>query len=214
YVILTTGLLGIAAAANAQKADKYLYKGNELYRKQEFERSSELYKQALTADPKSPIANFNQGNALFRQQKFDDAKQSFDEVIQNTTDKGSKEQAYYNKGVAAIKQNKLEESIDAWKNALKLDPTDQEARENLQKALRELKKQQQQQNKKNKDQKKQQQQQKQQQDQQQQQPPPQSKLSKQRVEQLLKALQQKEKEVQDRLQKEKVASPRRPEKDW
>lgn len=203
-------MLGIAAAANAQKADKYLYKGNELYKKQEFEKSSEQYKQALTADPKSPIANFNQGNSLFRQQKFDDAKQSFDEVIDNTTDKSTKEQAYYNKGVAAIKQNKLEESVDAWKNALKLDPADQEARENLQKALRELKKkqQQQQQNKKNKDQKKDQQ------NQQQQQPPPQSKLSKQRVEQLLKALQQKEKEVQDRLQKEKVASPRRPEKDW
>jgi Ca-activated chloride channel homolog len=201
----------IAAAANAQKAEKYLYKGNELYKKQEFEKSLEQYKQALTADPKSPIANFNQGNALFRQQKFDDAKQSFDEVIENAPDKGSKEQAYYNKGVASIKQNKLEESIDAWKNALKLDPTDQQARENLQKALRELKKQQQQQqqqNKKNKDE------QKQQQKDQQQQPPPQSKLSKQRVEQLLKALQQKEKEVQDRLQKEKVASPRRPEKDW
>jgi len=207
-------LLCVAAAADAQKADKYLYKGNELYKKQEFEKSSEQYKQALTADPKSPIANFNQGNSLFRQQKFDEAKQSFDDVINNTTDNATKEQAYYNKGVAAIKQNKLEESVDAWKNALKLDPTDQEARENLQKALRELKKkqQQQQQNKKNKDQKKDQQ--KQQQDQQQQQPPPQSKLSKQRVEQLLKALQQKEKEVQDRLQKEKVASPRRPEKDW
>jgi tetratricopeptide (TPR) repeat protein len=206
--------MAVAAAASAQKTDRYLYKGNELYKKQEFEKSLEQYKQALNADPKSPIANFNQGNALFRQQKFDDATQSFNQVIENAPDNPSKEQAYYNKGVTAIKQNKLEESVDAWKNALRLDPTDQQARENLQKALRELKKQQQQQqqNKQNKDQQKQQQ--KNQQDQQQQQPPPQSKLSKQRVEQLLKALQQKEKEVQDRLQKEKVAAPRRPDKDW
>ena len=162
-IILSCGLMGMAAAANAQKADKYLYKGNELYKKQEFDKSLEQYKQALTADPKSPIANFNQGNAFFRQQKFDDATQSFNEVIENAPDNASKEQAYYNKGVASIKQNKLEESIDAWKNALKLNPNDQQARENLQKALRELKKKQQQQqqqkNNKNKDQQKQQQQQ-------------------------------------------------------
>ena len=140
---------------HAQKADRYLYKGNELYRKQEFEKSLEQYKQALTADPKSPVASYNQGNAQFRQQKFEDAAQSFNNTIENASDNATKQQGYYNKGVAMIKQNKLEESIDAWKNALKLDPADQQARENLQKALRELKKkQQQQQQQKKKDNKK------------------------------------------------------------
>ena len=44
-----------------------------------------------------------------------------------------------NQGVALMKQKKLEESINAWKNALKLDPNDLDARDNLQKALQELK---------------------------------------------------------------------------
>ncbi|HEY0678597.1 MAG TPA: tetratricopeptide repeat protein [Chitinophagaceae bacterium] len=196
-------------AANAQQADKYLYKGNEFYRKGEFDKSLEQYQQALKVDPKSTIATFNQGNAQFRKKNLDEAVQSFSNTIETAADKGMKQQGYYNQGVAYIKQSKLEESIDSWKNALKLDPTDSLARENLQKALSELKKkqdQQKQQQKKNKDQ--------QQQEKDKQQPPPQSKLSKQRVEQLLKALQQKEKEVQDRLQKEKVASPRKPDKDW
>jgi Ca-activated chloride channel homolog len=202
-----------ALPAAAQKVDQYVYRGNELYKKHEYEKSLEQYRQALTQDPKNPIAGFNQGNAQFRQQQLDQSVQSFDNVINNTTDKNVQQQAWYNKGVALKKGNKLEESIEAWKEALKLNPDDQLARENLQKALRELKqkqdqqKQQQQQKKdKNKD--------KQEKQNQQQQPPPQSKLSKQRVEQLLRALQQKEKEVQDRLQKEKVASPRRPDKDW
>lgn len=207
------GLVAVCSGAAAQKADKFLYKGNELYKKQEYDKSLEQYKQATTADPKNPVANFNQGNAQFRKQQMEDAMQSYDNVITSTDDKKAQQQAYYNKGVSLIKQNKLEESIEAWKNAVKLDPADTQARENLQKALREKKKQdqqkQQQQNKKNKKQENKEQEK----NKDQQQPPPQSKLSKQRVEQLLKALQQKEKEVQDRLQKSKP-SPRNPEKDW
>ena len=201
----------IALPAAAQKADKYVYRGNELYKKHEFEKSLEQYRQALTQDHKNPVAGFNQGNAQFRQQQLDQSVQSFDNVINNSTDKNVQQQAWYNKGVALKKGNKLEESIEAWKQALKMNPNDQLARENLQKALRELRQKQEQQ-KQQQQQKKDQNKQQQKKDQQQ--PPPQSKLSKQRVEQLLKALQQKEKEVQERLQKEKVASPKKPEKDW
>lgn len=197
-----------------QQADRYLYKGNELYKKKEYEKSLEQYKQALTQDPKNPVAGFNQGNAQFRQQQMDQATQSFDNVISNSSDKATQQQAFYNKGVALVKQNKLEESIDAWKEALKRDPNDKLARENLQKALRELKKKQEQQKQQQEQQKKNQEQNKKEKKEQQQQPPPQSRLSRQRVEQLLKALQQKEKEVQDRLNKEKQSSPRRPDKDW
>lgn len=208
------GLAAIGSNAAAQKADKFLYKGNELYKKQEYDKSLEQYRQATTADPKNPVANFNQGNALFRKQQMDEAMQSYDKVIANTTDKKAQQQAYYNKGVSLIKQNKLEESIEAWKNAVKLDPADAEARDNLQKALREKKKQEQQQQQQQKDKKdKKQENKEQEKNKEQQQPPPQSKLSKQRVEQLLKALQQKEKEVQDKLQKGRPA-PRNPEKDW
>jgi Ca-activated chloride channel homolog len=212
-ILSICGLCFLCASGFAQQADKYIHKGNEFYKQREYDKSLEQYKQALTTNPKNTTAVYNQGNAQFRQNKFDEALESFNSAIDNSGDKKMQQAGHYNKGVALMKQSKLEESIDAWKNALKLDPEDQQARENLQKALRELKKKQEQQkqqqkkDKKDKDKKKEQ-------DQDQQQQPPPSKLSKQRVEQLLKALQQKEKEVQDRLQKEKVASPRNPEKDW
>ena len=51
-----------------------------------------------------------------------------------------KGKAYYNKGVVLSRSKKLEESIEAYKNALRQNPDDKEARENLQKALLELKK--------------------------------------------------------------------------
>jgi Ca-activated chloride channel homolog len=192
----------------AQKEKPDIYKGNELYRKQQFDKAVEAYQQALTKNPKSDIANFNTGNATFRQNKFDDALNSFDNTINNTADKTLQQQAFYNKGVAFSKEQRLEESIEAWKQALKMNPGDLVTRENLEKALRELKK--------KKEQEKQQKdkQQKKDQDKQKEKQKEQPKLSQQRVEQLLKALQQKEKEVNDKLNQNKVASPTKPEKDW
>ena len=191
-----------------QKETPDIYRGNELYRKQQFDKAAEAYQQALTKNPKSDIANFNAGNATFRQSKFDDALNSFDNTINSSTDKSLQQQAYYNKGVAFSKEQRLEESIEAWKKALKMSPTDQVTRENLEKALRELKKKKEQEKQqKDKQQKKDQEKQKEKQKEQ-------PKLSQQRVEQLLKALQQKEKEVNDKLNQNKVASPTKPEKDW
>ena len=192
----------------AQKEKPDIYKGNELYRKQQFDKAVEAYQQALTKNPKSDIANFNAGNATFRQNKFDDALNSFDNTINSSTDKSLQQQAFYNKGVAFSKEQRLEESIEAWKKALKMSPTDQVTRENLEKALRELKKKKEQEKQqKDKQQKKDQEKQKEKQKEQ-------PKLSQQRVEQLLKALQQKEKEVNDKLNQAKVPAPTKPEKDW
>jgi tetratricopeptide (TPR) repeat protein len=74
----------------------------------------------------------------FRQNKFDEAVTAYDNTINSAGEKNLQQEALYNKGVAFSKEQKLEESIDAWKRALKLNPDDRETRENLEKALREL----------------------------------------------------------------------------
>ncbi len=154
--------------------------------------------------------------------QFDAAAKSYDASVDHSVPISRwKKKGLYNKGVAMAKQKKLQESIDAWKAALKLDAADSEARENLEKALMDQKKQQQQQNqqKKNQDQKKDQKdnkdQKKNQDQQQQQQPKPQpSRLTKQQVDQLLKALQQRENDLQNKLNQNKVRTPIQPDKDW
>ncbi|MBC7904612.1 MAG: tetratricopeptide repeat protein [Gemmatimonadaceae bacterium] len=198
----------LVSVSFAQKKDAAVRKGNDLYKEKKYEGSLAEYNKALAADEKNPVASYNLGNALFRTEKMDEAINAYDNTIKNKSTVPVRQKSFYNKGVAMMKQQKLQESIDAWKESLKLDPNDTQSRENLQKALMELKKQQEQQQKnkeqeKNKEQDKQQKQPKEQQ----------SKLSKQQVEQLLKALQQKEKEVQQRLQKGNP-SPTKPEKDW
>jgi len=197
---------------SAQKNDAAIRRGNELYKQKNYEGSQQEYNKALATDPKNATANYNNGNAQFRANKQDESIQSYDNTIDNSTDKTVREKAFYNKGVALSKQQKLQESINAWKESLKLDANDNDARENLQKALQELKKQQEQKNNEDKDKKDKKQDQKQKQPEQKPQQQ-QSKLNKQQVDQLLKAMEQKEKEIQQKMQKGNP-QPNKPEKDW
>jgi tetratricopeptide (TPR) repeat protein len=212
-------------ATPSQKGDSRVRSGNRYYKRKQLDQSEKEYQAALQQAPDNPAAHYNLGNTQFRKNNFDGAAKSYDATIDHTADKAVREKSYYNKGVAEIKQKKLQESVDSWKNALRIDPADEEARENLQKALLELKKQQQQQkdqkdqkDKKDPKDKKDKKDQKDQQDQQKkqdQQPKPQpSRLNKQQVEQLLKALQQKEKEVQEKVNQNKAKAPNQPDKDW
>jgi len=223
-VLVGLAILVSALPANAQNPNTQIRSGNRAYKKGQYEQSIRKYQQAVQQTPNNPTANYNLGNAEFKNNKFDEAAHAYEATVQNSQDKTMKEKGYYNKGVAMIRQKKLQESIDAWKDALKLDANDLEARENLEKALKEQRKQQQQQqqdqkkdqkNQKDKQDQKKQQDQQQQQQQQQEQPKPQaSKLNKQQVEQLLKALEQKEKELHDKMQQNKQHVPNQPEKDW
>jgi Ca-activated chloride channel homolog len=201
--------------ALAQKTDAAIRKGNQLYQQGQFDAAQQAYAKALAYNTENPVAHYNNGNAQYRSKKLEQAVTSFDSTIHHTNKKVVKEKAFYNKGVALAKQQKLEESIAAWKSSLKLDPTDKLARENLQKALQILKQKQQKEGKKDKEKKKEQEKENNKKDQPQPLPtPPQSKLKKQQVDQLLKAMEQKEKEVQKRLQNANASSPNKPEKDW
>ena len=104
---------------------------------------------------------------------------------------------------------KLEECIEAYKNALRITPNDDDARQNLQKALQKQKQEKQKQDDKKDDKKNDDK------DQKKQEPKPQpSKITKQDAEEKLKALQQQEKDLQDKLHKVNAQAPNKPEKDW
>jgi len=219
--VLLFVIAGMAAVlpAEAQSGNPQIRSGNRYYKKKQIDQSLKEYQSAVQKAPENPTANYNLGNAQFRKNNFDEAAKSYDAAAAHSTDKVVQEKGQYNKGVAMIKQKKLQEGIDAWKSALKLDASDADARENLEKALMEMKKQQQQQQQQKKDQEKDKKDQKdkkdEKKDEKQQEPKPQpSRLNKQQVEQLLKALQQKENDLQNKLNQNKVKAPNQPEKDW
>ena len=195
-------LLILPALVNAQDENAAIREGNKLYHERQFEKALPAYQKAVEQNPKNLTARYNLANARYRTGNLPDAEKSFDELIENTAENNYKVKGYYNKGVTLTKQKKLLESIEAYKNALKIDPTDEDTRFNLQKALLELKKQTQSQDQKQPQQKQQQKQK------------PDNKLDKRKIEQYLKSLEQKEQDVQRKIQQNRSRSVTQPEKDW
>lgn len=221
--IFSAGLLFfflmLSFTSQAQENKEEIKKGNDAYEKKEYGNAITAYKKVTDKAPSSTTAQYNLGNALYRDSKTDESVAAYDAAVKNAARPADKAKAYYNKGVVLQNNKKLPECIEAYKNALKLTPQDEDARQNLQKAL--VQQQQQQQKKEKKEDKKDQQKKGQQKkdqpkDQQQnQQPKPQpSKLSKQDAEEKLKALLQQEKNLHDKMQKINAGSVARPEKDW
>lgn len=188
-LIITNNLLAQTNTAQDINA------GNQLYQSTNYAGAEELYNKVEATDKHALVALYNKANALYKQNKKEEALQLYNQLIADANIKPELlAKVHYNKGVIFSGSQKLPQSIEAYKQALRLDPADTKARENLQKALLELKKQQPPPQKKNEDKKKQQQQQ------QQQQP---SKQQQKQAQQQLELLRQKEKQIQQRLQNQK-----------
>ncbi|HEX5112965.1 MAG TPA: tetratricopeptide repeat protein, partial [Saprospiraceae bacterium] len=163
------------------------------------------------------------------QNRMDEAAQSYKQSIASTKDPVLKSNAYFNLGNTYFQQKDYGESIKAYKEALKLQPKDEEAKKNLMLAMRQLQQQQQQQQQNQQQQQEQekdkqdQQQQNQQQQQQQQQDQQQNKeakeneknepVSKDEAREILKAIEREDQRVQEKLKKE-TGSNAKPVKDW
>lgn len=239
---LLVAVLCIAGALPAAAQERRLVnKGNQLYQQKKFNEAAKTYEQALRKDPGYTPGMFNLGDALMQQKKYDAARQVLDKAAQSSKTPDMKAGARYNIGNSYMSQQKWQDAVDAYKQSLRNNPNDADAKYNLSYALAKMRQQQQQgggknqqqqqqqnqqnkqnqqqQNQQNKDQK--QGNQKQQQDQgekeqqqQNQHPQPQSsKISQQQADNILKALAQDERKLHDRLQQRK-AVPTRLEKDW
>ena len=230
FYILSTLLLAGAAHGLAQdKTDRdYLRSGNKLYNDSLFIKAEVDYRKALELNPKSTDAMFNLANALLMQQKAQEAMEQYQSVSKIEKDKEKLAQIYHNMGVILQSSKQLPQCIEAYKESLRNNPKDDETRYNLALAQKLLKDQQQDQQ--NQDQQQQQQEQKedkqdqnkdqQEQDQkdqqqnQQQQQQNKNEMSKENAQQLLNAVMQDEKNVQDKVKKQLQIKGKKLEKDW
>lgn len=214
-----------ALSATAQTDRQYIRQGNKLFRSGDYPNAEVSYRKAIEKNPKNPQAAFNLGNALMAQKKDSAAVMQFDSASKLETNPLRKAKAFHNVGVICQSHKMYGEAIEAYKSALRLNPTDNETRYNL--VLCKHQQQNQQQNQQNqqggnddkkqddkKDQQKQDQK-KDQQDDKKQQEQPKPQMSKENAEQLLNAAIQNEKQTQDKLQKAQQQPQRRNiQKNW
>lgn len=151
----------LVSAAQAQNERKFVREGNRIFEKAladttkidttMFSQAETAYRKALDKKPDDLKWDFNLGDALYKQMKFDQSQAKFEQIAEKATDKAEKGNALYNAGNSLLMQQKLDESIEAYKEALRNNPSDLEAKYNLLYAMN-LKKQQEQQQQQNKDQ--------------------------------------------------------------
>lgn len=214
---MTLLMLMTAMAANAQNDRDYIREGNRNFRSGKFAEAEVSYRKSIEKNPRNPQAAYNLGNALFAQKKDSAAVVAYESGVQLETSAIRKSMGYHNMGVVCQSHKMFSEAIEAYKNALRLNPKDDEARYNLELCKKQQKNQQNKQNQdkqdqkkddKGKDQKKDQQKEQQKQDKdKQQQNKDKNKMSKDNAEQLLNAAIQQEKNTQKRM-KDKMQQPR------
>ena len=209
-------------------------KGNRQYEKGDFDTSLDSYARALQQDPNCFEAKFNTANGQFRKELIDKSEQTLRKLAQDSTRTDiERSEVAYNLGNTLFVQQRLEEALDCYRNAMRLNPDDKEAKFNyaLTKELLKQQQNQQQQQQQNQDQNQDQnqnqdqQQQPQNQDQEQQdqeqnqdqkeqqQQPDQQQISEQEQQAMLEAIQAQEDKTQDKL-KEKMGVLIRGGKNW
>jgi Ca-activated chloride channel family protein len=227
-------ILFFSLNAFAQGGKNYVREGNKLYKDKRYTDADSLYRLGAK-DTSSYKSVFNLGDALYKQGKFEEAANNFNAIAQKKLDNGTRAQAFHNMGNSYLGAKKYQESINAYKNSLRLNPADEDTRYNLSYAQQMLKKEEEQkkkdQDKKDKDkdkdkkddkgkdkdkkdQDKKDQDQKDKEDKQKEKPQPQQ-LSKEDAQQILNALANDEKKVQDKLKKKNAKTVKvQVEKDW
>jgi len=217
-------LMGIISAYG-QNERKVIRDGVRAYENEEFGEAEVQFRKAENINQESYEAEFNTGAALYGQEKYEETVKQYQSLLDQTDDAGKTARIWHNIGNSLLEAQQYAPSIEAYKNSLRLNPSDEDTRYNLAYAKQKLNEQQQQNQEQEQDKDQEQQDQEQdkdqdqdqgddQQDRQDQQPVPQE-ISKEDAERMLKAIQQQEKDVKEKVDKKKAAAAKvKTEKDW
>lgn len=211
-------------AAWGQKRD--LRRGNREFRKEQYDKADVSYRKGLLKDSTNVGARYNLANNLYRQGNFDEAAKQLDRTPADSIAKHAFAADYYfNQGNVAIAKQDWNKAVESYIRCLMLTPDDMAAKENYTYARKKLEEQQQNQDGEGGDNNQDQQNQDQQNQQNDngdkgqdgQQPQPQQvELSPQQAQQLLQAIQDKERQTQEKVDEKKAAAlkSRQKEKNW
>ena len=128
----------------AQNDKALIRQGNNDFKNGNYSEAEIKYRKSLDANY-NPKAQFNLGDALYSQGNYEDAEKNFSELTKRNISQEVESDAYYNLGNTYMAQEKYGEAFEAYKNSLKINPNDNDARYNLEYARWKMIQQQQQQ---------------------------------------------------------------------
>lgn len=214
----------LSQSVSASSDRQYIRSGNRFYRQENYVKAEVEYRKALDKNSHNAQAMYNLGCALMQQQKDSLAILQLQNAGKTETAKLRKAMVYHNIGVICQKHRLYGDAIEAYKESLRNNPSDDETRYNLVLCMRQQKQNKDNQNdkqnkdnknnKKDSDKKQNENQNQNKQDKQQKQQST-EKMSKDNAEQLLNYAVQAEMATQQRLNKNKKQSQtRRLKENW
>ena len=138
----------------AKESNKYIAEAQESLSENDFASAEASYRKAIAKDPSNTTAKYNMGNLYYTKEKTLNAEERLKAALEIAETKEEKHRIYHNLGNSNMQKKNYQGAVDAFKNALRNDPTDEETRYNLALAKKMLEKEQQNQDG-NKDQNKQ-----------------------------------------------------------
>jgi len=138
--LLAIWIVFIPKVSTASTADKKAAEGISLYQKQQFNKASEKFYEAHQEKPNDLKISYNLGNSRYKQGNYEKALQNYSKSMEQESNLSINQKTLYNMGNAFFRMNKFEESINAYKKALELNPSDMDAKFNLEFAREQVKK--------------------------------------------------------------------------
>lgn len=114
-----------------QKANDYVYQGNEKANLEDYIAAEMDYRKAISSQETNVAGAYNLGTSYYKKGNLDEALYRLTQAAKNATNKENKHKAYHNIGNILMQNKKCKEAVEAYKNALRNNPSDEETRYNL-----------------------------------------------------------------------------------
>ncbi len=135
-------IVALFIASGTARASSYqtMKQGTEAYQQGNYDESLSRFQEGRIESPDDPGVRFNLSSAQYQTNKLDEAAKGFEAIISQSNDPKLKQKAFYNLGNTAFRQGNFQASADNYRKALELDPSDLDAKQNLEFVLKKLEK--------------------------------------------------------------------------
>jgi len=133
-ILFLTLIIGASEASLAQQSPKEslknTYEGVLFLDQSESSKAEQSFRTASAQDTLNAIADYNLGNTLFEIGAEEESFGHFKAASQKSTSESLSHQAFHNMGNVFMKRKEYENAVQAYKEALKKNPDDDETRYN------------------------------------------------------------------------------------
>src|SRR5690554_2593355 len=114
-----------------KKANNYVFEGNEKAVNVDFVSAEMAYRKALSEQASSVAGAYNLGTSYYKNENYTEALFRLQQAVKSATSKEEKHKAFHNIGNILMKEKRCKEAVEAYKNALRNNPSEHETRYNF-----------------------------------------------------------------------------------